>query len=194
MKKSKCMVKKAKCNFSENFITNLKDSDPSTWMKKMNRLAMASFEKENAGWQFLTEHKSDQILTDEMADFFSNISKDYSPVDSSLLDLVPPKATLVSEVSCIPSEVEVFNILQASKKTSSVPFDLPTTFLKEFLPFLAKPAQIIFSKAVTDGVYPTRWKTEYVTPHPKVLPPITYGDLRNLSLTESSLKHLRGSS
>ena len=184
MKKSKLMVKRAKQNFSENFISNLKDTDPSTWMKRMNRLGMASFEKEKAGWHFLTENSSDETLTNEMADFFANISKNYTPVNANLLDLVPPKACLVSEVPCIPSEHEVFDILQASKKTSSVPFDLPTTFLKEFLPFLAKPAQIIFSQAITDGTYPTRWKTEYVTPHPKVLPPSSYGDLRNLSLTE----------
>ena len=43
---------------------------------------------------------------------------------------------------------------------------------------------MIFTNSVISGVYPTRWKTEYVTPHPKILPPVTYGDLRNLSLTE----------
>ena len=32
--------------------------------------------------------------------------------------------------------------------------------------------------------YKTRWKTEYVSPLPKVLPAATYGDLRNISLTE----------
>ena len=183
-KTSKLMVRKAKRNFSENFISNLKDTDPSTWMKRMKRLGMASYEKENKGWHFLNEDKSDQSLTDEMADYFANISKNFPPVDPTLLDLVPPTANFVSEVPCIPSEMETFGILQSSKKTSSVPSDLPTTFLNEFLPFLAKPAQMIFSQAITDGVYPTRWKTEYVTPHPKVLPPVSYGDLRNLSLTE----------
>ena len=67
---------------------------------------------------------------------------------------------------------------------TNVPNDFPTTFVKEFLPFLAKPALHIFSNAVSTGTYPTRWKTEFVTPHPKTLPPVSYGDLRNLSLTE----------
>ena len=184
MKRSKSMVKTAKKNFSDNFISNLKDTDPSTWMKRMNKLGMASFEKENVGWQFQTETRSDQTLTDEIADYFADISKDFQPVDASLLDLVPPRADFVSEVHCHPTEEEVYEILQAAKKTSSVPNDLPTTFVKEFLPFLAKPAQSIFVQSITHGVYPTRWKTEYVTPHPKVLPPVSYGDLRNLSLTE----------
>ena len=150
-------------------------------MKRMNKLG---FQNYYSGWHFETEEKSDQTLTDEMAVFFANISNDFLPLDASLLHLVPPKAHFVSEVHCTPSEHELYAVLQASKKTSSVPNDLPTTFLKEFLPFLAKPAQIIFSQAIVDGIYPTRWKTEYVTPHPKTLPPVSYGDLRNLSLTE----------
>ena len=184
LKRSKNMVRDAKKSFSENFITSLKDTDPSTWMKRMSKLGMATFEKEEAGWHFQTEDKSDQELTDEMADYFADISKDFPPVDASLLDLVPPKAPFVSEVSCLPSEHEVYTLLQASKKTSSVPNDFPAAFVKEFLPFLAKPAQIIFSQSIIDGVYPTRWKTEFVSPLPKILPPVSYGDLRNLSLTE----------
>jgi len=81
----------------------------------------------------------DQSLTEEMADYFSDISKDFPPVDASLLDLVPPQADFVSEVSCLPTEQEVYSVLKAAKKTSSVPNDFPTPFLKEFLLFLAKP-------------------------------------------------------
>ena len=182
--KTKQMIKKAKQNFSTNFIANLKDTDPATWMKRMDRLGRPSFETDQPGWKFQSEHLSDQELTEEIADYFANISNVFTPIDPSLLDLVPPDADFVSETSCIPTEHEVFSVLQASKKTSSVPNDLPTSFLKEFLPFLSKPAMIIFSKAIISGKYPTRWKTEFVSPHPKVLPPVSYGDLRNLSLTE----------
>ena len=184
MRKTKSMIRKSKKNFSDNFITNLKETDPSTWMKRMNRLGKASFEAEHSGWQFQSEQLGDQELTDEMADYFSNISNEFTPVDSSLLNLVPPGADFVSEVPCIPAEHEVFSILKATKKTSSVPFDFPTKFVTEFLPFLAEPALHIFSNSVISGIYPTRWKTEFVTPLPKVFPPVTYGDLRNISLTE----------
>ena len=43
MKKSKSMVKSAKKNFAENFISNIKETDPATWMKRMERLGKASF-------------------------------------------------------------------------------------------------------------------------------------------------------
>ena len=75
-----------------------------------------------------------------MADYFTNISNGFTPVDSSVLDLVPPGAPFVTEV---PSELEVFTVLKDSKKTSSVPHDFPTTFVKEFLSFLAKPVILI---------------------------------------------------
>ena len=135
----------------------------------MDRLGKASFQTEQSRWQFQTETKTDQELTDEMADYFAKISNDFTPVDLSLLDLVPPRADFVSEVACVSTDVEVFGVLQAAKKTSSVPNDLPTTAVKDFLPSLAKPAMMIFSNSVIQGVYPTRWKTEYVTPHLKIL-------------------------
>ena len=89
-----------------------------------------------------------------------------------------------SDVHCLPTEYEVFTVLKATKMTSSVPNDFPIPFLKEFLPFLAKPVQKIFTGSIHSGPYPTQWKTEYVNPHPKKLPPETFDDLRNLSLTE----------
>ena len=140
MKRAKSMVKAAKRNFSENFITSLKHTDPSTWMKRMSKLGLASFQTDSGGWQFETEHKSDQVLTNEMADYFANISNGFQPVDTSLINLVPPQAPFVSEVDCIPSEHEVYSVIKATKKTSSVPNDFPAAFLREFLPFLAKPA------------------------------------------------------
>ena len=105
MKKCKSMVKKAKKNFATNFISNLKDTDPSTWMKRMDKLGRASYQAEQAGWHFQTESMTDQELTDEMADYFANISNDFTPVDPSLLDLVPPGAPFVSEVECLPTEL-----------------------------------------------------------------------------------------
>ena len=116
-------------------------------MKRMNRLGLPSFQIDSSGRHFET----DQDPTNEMADYFVDISNGFLPVDSSFLDLVPPKATFVSEVDCHPSEHEVYGVLQAAKKTSSVKNDFPTAFLEDFLPFLAKPAQFIFIHSINDG-------------------------------------------
>ena len=120
-----------------------------------------------------------------MSKYFSAISGTFTPVNRLLLPFVPlPLTPFVSEVQCIPEEHEIHTLLLASKKTSSVPNDLPISFLKEFLPELTRPVYNIFCSSINSGIFPTRWKTEYVSPHPKVLPPASCHDLRNLSLTE----------
>ena len=68
-------------------------------------------------------------------------------------------------------------------KNSTVPGDIPKKLKKEFLPELAKPASFIFNCITKSGTYPRQWKTEYVTPIPKINPPETEADLRNISLT-----------
>ena len=68
-------------------------------------------------------------------------------------------------------------------KNSSVPGDIPTKLKKEFLRELSSPAATIFNSITKSGCYPRQWVTEYVTPIPKVTPPETEDDLRNISLT-----------
>ena len=178
------MIKKAKKNFSTNFISNLKQSDPRTWMQNMNKLGKSTQEQNNTTWQFVDEVKDNPTLTNEIANYLAEISSHFVPVDRSLLPIYPPGADFVSEVNCFPFEHEIFEILKASKKTSSVPRDLPMRMLKEFLPEFVQPMTNIFTQCVVLGIHPTSWKTEYVNVIPKVFPPQDYDDLRNLSLTE----------
>ena len=184
-RKCKLMCKNAKKNFANKFIDNLKDKDPRSWMTAMKKLGRANHEVENDTWHFENETKSDQDITNEISEFFAKISSNFSPVDRTLLPLIPPPySPFVSEVPNIPEEHEIFSLLSSSKKTASVPNDLPVSFVKEFTPELSLPVWDIFKSAITTGIYPTRWKTEYVSPHPKTLPPASYEDLRNLSMTE----------
>ena len=185
--KQKCrkLCKEAKNDFAAKFITNLKNKDPRSWMSSMKKLGKANHEKENDAWHFVNEEKSDQELTDEISHYFAEISGHFTPIDRTLLPFIPlPYSPFVSDVSCFPEEHEVFQLLKQSKKTASVPSDLPIPFLNEFLPELSKPVLSIYTKCIATGIFPTRWKNEYVSPHPKILPPSSYKDLRNLSLTE----------
>ena len=189
-KKVKQMSKSSKLNFAENFGSNLKDTDPRNWMKMMKKLGRASHELENDTWHFENEMKSDQQLTNEIATFFAGISGTFHPLDRALFpNIVQVGSPFVSEVPCFPQEHEVYTLLKSSKKTCSVPHDLPIPLLREFLPELTKPITDIFCSIVSTGQFPARWKMEFVSPHPKVLPPTGYQDLRNLSLTENLSKN-----
>ena len=184
-KKCSKLCKAAKNEFASSFITNLKDKDPRTWMSSMKKLSRSNHEKDLDTWHFVDEIKSNQVLTDEISIYFAEISENFIPLDRSLLPFIPPPdAPFVSEVDCFPQEHEVYELLKSSKKTCSVPHDLPIPFLKEFLPELTKPVSDLYLKSISSGIFPSRWKNEFVSPHPKIMPPSSYKDLRNLSLTE----------
>ena len=175
----------AKKDFADNFVTNLKDKDPKTWISSMKKLGRANHEKENDTWQFINETKSNQELCDEISRYFADISGSFVALDRTLLPFIPPPdVPFVSEVECFPQEHEIYKLLKCSKKTASVPYDLPIPFLKEFLPELSKPVHDIYVQAIASGIFPSRWKNEYVSPLPKVIPPTSPKDPRNLSLTE----------
>ena len=183
--KCKKMCKSAKKNFARKFIDDLKDKDPRSWMTAMKKLGRANHENDDNKLHFENETKSDKEITDEISSYFANISRNFTPLDRSLFPLLlPPDAPFVSEVPNIPEEHEVFTLLRTSKKTASVPYDLPIAFVKEFTPEITRPVYDIFRKSIMSGTYPSRWKTEFVSPHPKILPPKSYQDLRNLSMTE----------
>ena len=74
-------------------------------------------------------------------------------------------------------------------KNSIVPGDIPPKLKKEFLPEFFFPVINIFNSISKTGDYPRQWVTEYVTPIPKVIPPESEDDLRNISLTADLSKN-----
>jgi hypothetical protein len=59
--------------------------------------------------------------------------------------------------------------------------DIPAKVIKEFAPELSAPLANILNCMVERGEYPNIWKVEMVTPSPKVYPPLSVEDLRNIS-------------
>ena len=90
----------------------------------------------------------------------------------------------------ILEEYEIYeNLRKRKQKKSSVPKDIPHKLKKEFLPELAKPISFIFNSISKSGIYPKQWLSEFVTPIPKVSPPESEDDLRNISLTADLSKN-----
>ena len=74
-------------------------------------------------------------------------------------------------------------ILSAKKTKTVLPGDLPVKIVKEFSPELAKPVTLIFNRITETGEYPRQWVIEYQVAIPKVKPPQSADDLRNISST-----------
>ena len=129
----------------------------------------------------------------KIADYFSQISQEFIPLDIEALPTrVKQKIDSHDEryrqdenmrMKMI-EEYEVHEKIKHAKKTkSSVPGDIPQKIMKEFSPELSKPIAAIMNKITASGIYPQQWKEEYVTPIPKINPPESEEDLRNISLT-----------
>ena len=67
--------------------------------------------------------------------------------------------------------------MKKSKKTDSVPGDVPSDILKEFLPEFSTPVTAILKEAVATHTWPSQWKKEYHLPLKKTPDPQSEDDL-----------------
>ena len=74
-------LQKSEKGFIDSFISNLKDKDPRTWMVSMKKLGQANHEKENDTWSFTNEEKTDQELTNEISEYFAEISGNFTSIN-----------------------------------------------------------------------------------------------------------------
>ena len=88
--------------------------------------------------------------------------------------------------------LEVFetNRILSNRKSngSSVPGDVPAKLKKVFEVELAEPITDIFNSISKSGEYPRQWVKEFITGIPKVHPPESVDDIRNISITSSLSK------
>ena len=82
------------------------------------------------------------------------------------------------------SVYDVFSkITKAKKLNSSVPGDLPKKIIQKCSADLSFPTTALFNMITTSSIYPEQWKTEFQIPIPKVYPPESEDDLRNIAKT-----------
>jgi hypothetical protein len=80
--------------------------------------------------------------------------------------------------------------MKISKKTGSVPGDIPVSILQEFLPEFTTPVCAIIKEAVTSHEWPEIYKREYHVPIKKIPAPQDEDDLRGIGLTNWVSKQL----
>ena len=81
-------------------------------------------------------------------------------------------------------EFEVYQRINKLKKTkSTLPLDIPDKLRQECAVHLAAPLTEIYNDCLSQSIYPSIWKQEWVTPAPKVNYPKEISDLRKISST-----------
>ena len=84
------------------------------------------------------------------------------------------------------------SLKEAKKPRSGVDGDIPREILIEYMVELAKPVSFMWNKILETQNYPEQWKRESTIVIPKVNPPTSKDDLRNISLTPFLSKCFEG--
>ena len=174
-KEFKKKKKKAIRNFHDNFVKDLKQTNPQKFYKMCRRIG--------TGDQMDTELKiksqarlSNKECAEEIAQFLSAVSHEYEPIDLTKLPSYLP--------SLPPPQVQEFQVYEKLKRLSStkstLPVDIPARLRKEVSVELAKPLTDIINSCLSEGVYPALWKREWVSPIPKVKEPEVLKDVRKV--------------
>ena len=186
----KCSEKceKAKSDYSENIVSDLKTSNPSQWYSKMKRIASYSQGKDTDPEVQDLIGLPERVQAEKIAEIaeIAEISNQYSPLESgkiSLEDIDDDRP---------PPEINPYliylRIMSIKKKTSTVTGDIPMKLIRYCAEELSFPLSDIYTRAVLFGEYPNIYKLEIVTPAPKVYPPNSTKDLRKIAGTPNFSK------
>ena len=178
-------VQKYKAKLEENIV----EGDRTSCYKALRKLGARPGENTDSSFEILshvTNNLSPAESVELIADHFGKISNEYEPIN---LHNFPPniKSSLSSpDTSQVPSlsDFDIYKKLCAAKKpNSTVPGDVPKKIMKEFSCEFSSPIKIIFNSILSTLEYPRQWVIEYQTPIPKVKPPNSEDDLRNIAKT-----------
>ena len=139
---------------------------------------------------YLYQEKNDPIICEEINDFTdeeqANLIAEHFALPRNKYSALQPGDVQVPsflESSILQfSQANVQHALNALNVRKSVPpGDIPTAILKKCSKELSIPVTNVLNSAIKQGVWPTIFKTEYVTPVPKVFPPKKLKNLRSIS-------------
>ena len=155
----------------------------------IKRMGVGPAEPTQAGFQLpahaelnLSSAQSAEII----AEHFSKISQEYSPLNVSKL---PPNVQLFLQKNdqILAPKLSSYDvqcrIIKAKKPNGLVPGDLPKKLVQKCAKTLGFPVSLIYNKITECAEYPKQWKIEHQIALPKIYPPETEDELRNLAKT-----------
>ena len=177
------------CNKIHEEVTNGKRGSSYSAIRRLgNRDFVESKEANTFDLpEFVDNNLDDKQSAEALADYFSSISQEFQPLDVSKF---PPNIKDELERGRIEKNIPVLEefevhakILKAKKPHSTVPGDLKKILVKECSVELVPPVTIIYNKITESREFPRSWVKEQQTPIPKIHPPSSMDEIRNISGT-----------
>ena len=171
-------VAKAKKGYYDKKIKHLCKVNPKFWHRELKKLTS------------IDQHKSEEIVVEDIKDLpnkaqaeliankFAAVSQEYDRLNSE--DINVPNFS-ESEIPEISVEVVSATLAQMDTNKSNVKGDIPARILKQFAKEISIPVTHVINTSIRQGCWPDIFKLEIVTPVPKVFPPKTVEELRNIS-------------
>ena len=166
----------------------------NSWLKHVKQLTARPGDQPQATFS-LPQHDEDSLSalesSNKICEYFSTISQEYTPLNPETLP-ERDRTKLTNEPCNHPYLADhiVYDGLKKGKKTCSVPGDIPTKILEDFLPEFTTPTAAIYREALAAHTWPKSYKKEFHLPINKVPQPQSEDDLRNLGLTPFLSKRL----
>ena len=171
--------KREKEKYNLNIVEDFKSLNTGQWCSKVKR--MSGQEKERSSEivvEDICDFSNDQ-QAEMIADHYAFISNQYKPLEK---DDVPPEYTKPKSAPPYVSQYMVNKMIKSmNKKSSTVLDDIPMKLIQTFSYELSSPLAHVINCCLLEGVHPAVYKTEVVTPAPKVHPPLLMKDLRKIS-------------
>ena len=161
-----------------NIVQDLKVSNPAHWYSKLKRLCSFDQQKSEPVIVESIKHLSDEEQAEIIADKFASVSQEYQPLNKD--DITIPDFCESSVPTFTPLQVKE-KLLKVKTNKSVPPDDIPPKLIKLFASEISVPLSEIINSSVRMGSWSKSWKAETVTPVPKVFPPKSVNDLRNIS-------------
>ena len=169
-----------------NMVEDLKTSNIGQWYSKVKRMSQIDPSKEDkVQVQELMDLPSEN-QAELIADGFSEISNLYQPLKTE--DIQMPNSANSKPAPLFEPYQIYEKIRKMKKKASTVMGDIPWKIIAEFSVEFATPLSNIYNSSTLAGIWPSLWKHEFVTPVPKIYPPVSTDDLRKISGTKNLSK------
>ena len=171
-------LSKAKQNFYKKKIKNLSKIKSSHWYRELKKLTcFDQFKSEDVTVEDIKDLPMNE-QAELIADKFAAVSQEYEAVKTEDIEIPEFCEADIPKVSV--EDVKVA-LAQMDSNKSNVQNDVPAKVLKYVADQLAKPVADVINSSIRQGIWPDVLKLEIVTPVPKVFPPKSIEELRNIS-------------
>ena len=123
----------------------------------------------------LFPNETEQAVAEKVADFFNEISLEFSPLEPCQVPTTYDKVIPLLSLGDVESRLK-----KQKKPNSMVAGDLFPKMINSCSGPLSTPLASIYNAIIQTKVWPIAWKREYVTVIPKRTLPDSLGDLRNI--------------